>query len=293
MIATARVNTEWQALGAAEPGALVDARHQLHHAVQVIVAASISYLTARPDDSHTSLEWVPELQGLVTRALPGSDGLRFGLRPGDLTLFATGARTFVHSSFALHGRTGADALDWLRGELREAGFDLERLTTNKHYAIPSHPVAHGAAFDAAPVESFTELARCYQDGWIVASRVSREHAGASEPRGWPHHFDLATLVSLPLASRGTPRTIGVGLSPGDASYAEPYFYVAPYPRPPREALPPLGIGHWHTDDWIGAVLTASNVAQASREVEPQRVRTHEFVRIAMLACRVALGDTGR
>lgn len=293
MIATARVNTEWQALGGATPGALEDARLQLHHAVQVVVSAPISFLSPRPDDSHTSLEWLPELQGLATRALPGSEGLRFGLRPGDLTLFASGARHFVRSSLSLHGRTVAEALDWLREELRQAGLDPRRLTTDKHYAIPVHPLADGAAFDAAPAESFTELARCYQDGWIVAARVSREHAGASEPRCWPHHFDIATLVALPLASRGTPRTIGVGLSPGDASYAEPYFYVAPYPRPPREALPPLGIGHWHSDDWVGAVLAMSNVVQASRDPEPQRVRTHEFARIGMLACRVALGDTGR
>lgn len=291
MIATAAY-TEWHPLGGVETGRLPDARLQVHHAVQVIVSAPISFLPAQQDDSHTSLEWLPEWQGLVTQPLPGADGVRFGVRPMDLTLFVAIGRGTVRSSFDLDRRTVADALDWLRGELRLAGFDAGRLTTRKHYDIPGHPVAGGEPFDAASLEPFAELGRYFQDGWLVASRVWREQAGAGEPRCWPHHFDLATLVALPLASRGTPRTIGVGLSPGDESSPEPYFYVAPYPRPPQEALPPLGIGRWHVDGWTGAVLAASDIIAASRDPEPQRVRTHEFARIGMLACRVALGATG-
>src|SRR4051812_30076366 len=38
---------------------LSDARRQLHHAAQFATAAGISYLPARPDDSHTNLEWLP------------------------------------------------------------------------------------------------------------------------------------------------------------------------------------------------------------------------------------------
>ena len=46
---------------------------------------------------------------------------------------------------------------------------------------------------------------------------------------------------------GEEIVIGVGLSPGDTYYAEPYWYVSPYPYPGLEDLPVLdGSGFWHT-----------------------------------------------
>ncbi|HEY9597335.1 MAG TPA: hypothetical protein V6D33_06655, partial [Cyanophyceae cyanobacterium] len=42
---------------------------------------------------------------------------------------------------------------------------------------------------------------------------------------------------------------------------EPYWYVSPYPYPETDNLPRLeGNGFWHTQYWVGAVLTASKLA---------------------------------
>ncbi len=65
---TAPESERWLPLDTARSKELTDARLQLHHAVQLAVAAGISYLPAAPDDSHTSLEWVPDLRALLSRA---------------------------------------------------------------------------------------------------------------------------------------------------------------------------------------------------------------------------------
>ena len=81
---------------------------------------------------------------------------------------------------------------------------------------------------------------------------------------------MATLIMLPGTKNDTPLTVGVGLSPGDTSYDEPYWYVSPYPYPDTANLPPLaGDGFWHTQHWVGAVLTASRLTQDISITEQQ------------------------
>jgi hypothetical protein len=105
-------------------------------------------------------------------------------------------------------------------------------------------------------------------------------------RCWPHHFDIATLIEFaPPQGGDSGRSIGVGLSPGDSSYPEPYFYVTPWPYPNDPPLPDLAArGEWHTEGWLGAVLTAPSViAAGSAEAQAQCV--DEFVESALKACR--------
>ena len=80
--------------------------------------------------------------------------------------------------------------------------------------------------------------------------------------------------------------MGVGQSPGDDSYAEPYWYAGPYPFPPVNDLPQLaGGGHWHTEGWVGAVLPASDYIDAP----DQRAQVGAFIDSAVAACRKLLG----
>ncbi len=259
----------WLRLASTDPTSLVDARLQLHHALQVIVSVGISYLPALPDDSHTNLEWLPDLDALGTNWLESDRRVRFGLRPAELSLVALND-SGVTNEFTLDGRTVSDAVEWLRAALVAAGYDGSRLTTKKHYEISPHAVATGAAFKRGTPEKFAELARAYSDAHALASYIVASRAGASDPRCWPHHFDLATLITLSeVPGRGT-RTVGVGLSPGDDSYAEPYFYIGPYPHPKPDRLEPFGsLGKWHTQGFVAAVLPASELTQFSTD-ESQR-----------------------
>jgi hypothetical protein len=277
-----RFAADWDVLGVGEVEGLADARRQLHHAAQVIVSAPISYLSPRADDSHTNLEWFPGLRVLATNSIDGEARLRFALRPSDLALLTLRADV-VQSVLALAGRSLADAVTWLAGELSKAGQDPDRLTTRKHYEIPPHPVVGGAQFGAAP-GALAELARWYHNAWLVAATIAEAAPGASPPRCWPHHFDLATLITLPASADGVTRTIGVGGSPGDDSYPEPYLYVGPYPHPAAASLPPLRHGRWHTTGWVGAVRRRSDIASRP-DATAQRDDALAFAREAVAACR--------
>jgi hypothetical protein len=276
------MKSTWSRVGQIPATALADDRLQLHHAAQIAVSATISYLPPRPDDSHTALTWSAALGALVTEPIAAARRLRIGLRLANLTLLALDERGETGGSLTLTGRTIADAETWLRSTLVESGFDETRFFSRKHYTIPTHPVANGAPFSARSAE-LEELARYWGNAASVLDELLQTTPGASTVRTWPHHFDIATLIELPGAPR---RTVGVGQSPGDDSYAEPYWYVGPYPYPPDDTLPPLtGRGHWHTKGWIGAALPAS----AYVDTEDQRAEVATFIDSAVAACRSLLG----
>jgi hypothetical protein len=141
----------------------------------------------------------------------------------------------------------------------------------------------GAAFCAHP-EACAEVARWYANADRLLRAVQAANPEASPVRCWPHHFDLATLLTLDPAAAGpeSARSIGIGLSPGDAARPGPYFYVTPWPYPQSPALPALkGGGSWNTEGWLGAVLEARALA-GSTEQEGQ---VREFLTSAIAAAR--------
>jgi hypothetical protein len=81
----------------------------------------------------------------------------------------------------------------------------------------------------------------------------------------------------------------VGLVPGDENYAEPYWYITPYPVPENPNLPPLdGEGLWRPEGWFGAVLTATKIADAG-DAGAQAERVSAFIHSGLAASRSLLG----
>ena len=74
--------------------------------------------------------------------------------------------------------------------------------------------------------------------------------------------------------------IGIGLSPGDKYYAEPYLYVTPYPIAKDARFPELPGGIWRREGWTGAVLRGSEIAAGA---DP-----HGFLRAAVEAGRIVI-----
>lgn len=258
--------------------ALTDARRQTHHAAQFATAAGISFLPHQADDSHTNLEWIESLGALASHVVPGSRPFRIAVRVRDLSLLILDGNAAVISTLPLHGHTIADAADWIRAKLTDLGVDGRRYTLTRHYSIPVHPVADGAAFDTSDAAAFEQLGRWMACGAEELESLKAGTTGASDVRCWPHHFDIATLIDL-----GSGRSIGIGLEPGDAYYDEPYFYVNMYPYPSADtALPRLdGDGTWHTHEWVGAVLAGSRVHAG----DGQRTQITEFLTSAVGAAR--------
>ncbi len=268
----------WKTLGAIPPQDLVEPRLELHHAAQVVaIGVARSLIPARDDDSHTTLTWRAESGQWLCEPLPGS-GQRAGLRPADLNL------TLADKEFPLLGKTRGEGLDWLRQGLVELGHDGDAIELNFHYEMPDHPIADGALFDSAKKPGLEELARYYGNATELLSEVVAQGPESPEIFTWPHHFDHACLFEL-----GKGRSIGVGLSPGDRYYDQPYLYVTPYPAPPAGDLPALPHGSWRREEFFGAILTAEQWLSGSDKEQAQRAG--DFLATAIASGRNFLADT--
>ncbi len=278
-----------QALGYPDPRALVEARLQLHWAAQVAASVGFTMVEPEADYGHLSMAWHDALAALVGRAASAPPRFCAALRLADLTLLLLDPDGHPRDHFALAGRTLDDGYRWLASAIAARTGAAPALVRPDH-ELPPHPVDDGAAFSLDPHAAFAEVARWYAHADRILQPLAASASEASPVRCWPHHFDIATLLQYdPGNGREAARSIGVGLSPGDGSYAEPYWYVLPWPPPDAAALPPLdGPGAWHTQGWTGAVLPASRLVDAG-DAAAQAQRAGAFVRAGVAAARAVLG----
>lgn len=259
---------------------LAEARIQLHYAIQPL--ASIS--NALADSSHKGLFWDEQL-GFVTRAITSIKSCRLALDPITLTLEFVTAHDQVISVFSLNDCSLTEAFAWMRAIVNELGGEGDLITPICYPPndFPDSDLARGKTFQIQHLTS--DLAEYYAIADQLLQNIVQQESMASNVRIWPHHFDIATLISIP-ASNGEEQSIGVGLSPGDGSYNEPYWYVTPYPYPEdRSNLPTLdGDGFWHQEHWVGAVLTASQFGEPKASIE----QVNTFLNSAIAACKKLL-----
>jgi hypothetical protein len=259
----------WQELGAVAPAHLKDARLQLHWAAQIIGATARSIIEPTPDDSHTSASWSVDgrlLEGQPTRTDPPVR-VGLGLSAFDARVIDAESRA-VRARRPLDGSTLDETFAWLVEELVSLGGESPRLE-RPSYDMPAHDVQTGGRFEPCDPAAFEEMEGWFANAAHVLQRVSGDNPNASPVRVWPHHFDIATLVTLdPGKGSEEARSINVGMSPGDDTYEEPYWYVSPWPYPRDPGLPELESGgHWHTEGFLAAVLPAGRIVEAGGEQE--------------------------
>ncbi len=275
----------WSTVGENDPRKLVEARLQLHWAVQPVMAFADCALERLPDDSQANLGWRDGIEAMVGRQRP--DGLSAGLRIPDMTLMVFDREGAPAEDFSLEGQTIDSAISWLEEVVAaRTGGPIERPIRIRDYDMPEHPVATGAVFAVDNPPVFAELARWFANGNRAIQRLTSRGEAWTEVRCWPHHFDLGTLISLDSSGDASSgRSIGVGLSPGDNWYPEPYFYVNPYglADPPADGPALESGGRWHTDGWFGAVLTATSILGEPDDTQESAVSS--FLRGAVDAAR--------
>lgn len=276
---------DWDDVGAVAPSALGEARIQAHHAAQWAARAARANLTPMPDDSQTNLGWDRGHRALVSHDLPiRTDApLRVGLQIETMTLMVLRGAT-VAEPFALDGHRHDEAGAWLDRIAAADGLALPG-GESLPYAIPTHAVGSGAPYATATQgAAFAALAHWFAaaDDILGEIRAGLPQGEASPVRCWPHHFDLATLWTLGDGDAESAPSVGIGMCPGDGYYPQPYFYISPWPRPAPEQLPPLPApGHWHTADFIGAILTGDTIVAMS----DRRAGTRQFLDAAIAAAR--------
>ena len=280
MNGSASAGPMWRPFRGIDPALLSEARLHAHYAVQWLARVAYAYVAPLPDDGHSNLGWDKTLDGFATHPMP--DGAQLGLNVAGLKL--TWLDGSGHASFSLDGRTDADVRAWLAERLVERGLSAEALNAALPYTIPPHSLTRDARYDASTLsDALQELAAWYANGDLslvpLRHTMSDLRLDASEVRCWPHHFDLATLISFP-AAKGQTGYVGVGLSPGDTYYGEPYFYVSAYPRPDPATLPALPkLGHWHSRDFTAGVAPAHRILASENPQE----ETEGFLKSAVEA----------
>jgi len=267
----------WSRLGAVTAPRLAAARLELHWAAQVLCAAADGWIDHAADDSHTSMTWDSSLRALVGARAPSELALALAVDSFEL-LALRGAATA--SRFALAGSTLGDALAWADREEATAASAAPRAIAARTYDMPAHAVSSGGTF-TRDADALGELGAWYGAGMLALAGV-----GGIPLRVWPHHFDLGTIVYLDQPGERAPQ-IGVGLSPGDSYYAEPYFYLTPYPIRDGAAFAPLAAGgFWRREGWTGAVLTASALLAA--DASGRAARAASFLESALAASRAVI-----
>ncbi len=282
---------DWSTLGAKAPSALVKARGLAHHAVQWVTKAARANLPAAPDDSHSNLTWDNARGILFSQPLPTANGeVRVGLRVRGLAL------TIIRNELVLDAYEIADRRDsmvgvWIDSALRALGLKAAGEVTLP-YSLPSHPVTRGTPYHASgEAEALEELACWFAASANLLAAVGAIHAGAGPVRCWPHHFDIATLVRFDAAGGARARSIGIGVSPGDEYYAQPYVYVSPWPKLAVADLPPLPPpGHWHTQGFVGAVATGEDIFTLADRGPGLLAFVHAAFHIGRLAGTLAAQD---
>lgn len=242
---------------------LLPERIQLHYAIQFIAATGMALGETQPDGSQMTLDWDSDLQGFVGQKIPGTQ-IQVALMPQTLTSLILKSHQPV-ATLSLVSRTMAEALDWHKAELAKLGVAAEsvKLLDYPPDDFPDHPLAHGAVFETGDAAGRDAIAAYYAKTRPLLVDIIAANPEASPIYIWPHHFDMATLMTHPGVTEAETKYLGVGLSPGDKSYDEPYWYITPYPYPDVAKLPELPVGGWHTEGWVGGVLTASQVEDES------------------------------
>jgi hypothetical protein len=278
----------WRPLGGFPCETLAATRLELHWALQIVGAVPLAFLEQTPDLSHANLVWVPDHAAFATHQVGASQAIRVGLEVVDFSLAIRDDADAIVGALPLEGTTLDAGYRWMAEMMGQYGVgDIDTAALHRpDRDFPAHPVRTGAPFTGGDPQARAELARWYDNALLLLSEVAREHGNASPVRTWPHHFDMATLLTLePAEEPERMRSVGVGMTPGDASYAEPYFYAAPWPVPTvSKPLPSLdGGGTWHTEGWVGPVLCCSRLIEAGNDAEAQTERARAFLASAIRA----------
>jgi hypothetical protein len=265
------------------PEELTAARLQLHYAVQFIGAVGFNLAMSEADESQMAFEWQPEQKLFVGKPIAANQPFRVAIDPIGLELIILDSPNLQPTAtFPLVGNTQNAGLDWLRAQVADRGVDADKVNWINYERgdFPDHAIAHGAIFQPGFEPELQTLVNYYALSDAILQKLAQDNQYASSVNIWPHHFDIALLISIPSKEEGKAKTIGVGMSPGDSSFNQPYWYVTPYPVRTMVTLPELPKrSFWNTKEWFGAVLTASRL-EPDQDLSKQQ-QVEEFLNQAI------------
>jgi hypothetical protein len=234
------------------------------------------------------MTWDAPTGAFLGEPFSGPYPFRVALEVTSATLQLRDGTGNVLGALPLPGETLERGYAWLRGGLAHYMGEVPEIDA-PDFEIPAHRVGEGARFSQGRDPEHAALAALYASAAALLTEVAATGPAGSSVRCWPHHFDIATLLTVRAAKGDEPaRTVGVGMAPAGGGYDAWYWYVTPWPYPDPGTLPSLpGGGHWHTEAWVGAVLPGETVVGCDPGHRSRMVG--DFVRSAVGASVNAMG----
>lgn len=252
--------SEWETINGVDLATLRAIRKELHQAVQLVSLVPRYLLPHDPTDGTASLIWNEKNKELESIPVENEEKLEIhaGLSFSKFELYLATKETKI-CSLPLEGKSTQDGLKWLKDELEKIALPANKIAFDLPYEIENYDYSKSLKTDKSALMEFSRL---YQNTNQMLLTLVTEWEKAYDIRCWPHHFDLATLITVETDENDEIlKSIGVGLSPGDEGIDEPYLYVNVWPNVDSSILSkhPLPAGNWNKDDWAGAVLTYSQL----------------------------------
>lgn len=268
----------WQAVSTPPPSAFARARTALGRAASAVFGLEAAL--RGPDAERAGVEWEVEHGLFATELFAARRPFRIALRPADLTLMVLDLDGAAIKTLPLEGATVGEAVRWLTSEAADLG-------TSPAAAIAPEANADKPLAVESP-HALAELGRWYANADALLCWVARRTEGASPVRCREADLVIETHVALASREGEQARSVTVGMSPGDAAHAEPYFFVKPTPVAPTAQLPELlPPGRWEREPTPMAVLDASSVAE-ERDGDAQVARVRAFLESAVAAAHAAI-----
>lgn len=227
---------------------------QLHKAAQYLAAANISYLPAKPDDSHTNLEWNPNDKRLLSREF-GTGNLQLGLNYKNFSLEILNAGGVVNT-LELNGKGHGDIMAWIKSELVNQGHN-DTYAYSFHYDLPYDEINNDTVYTLTSAGEMADIAGRLTLALEGFSEFLTENQLESEVRVWPHHFDLGFYTEI---NNGKSLFMGGGLAVPDSLVDDLYYYTTGWKSGQSVETKTYGDrknGVWR-EDWNGGVLPSSN-----------------------------------
>jgi hypothetical protein len=242
---------------------------RLHWLCQTIAKANRTYVTSRPDDSHTNLYYDDLDNRIVGRWINnGREHMMLTLNLENLYFEWLNSAKEVVQSVTTIDKVASDIENELAAALPEIYLNPQGFTDKLHFQIPDYPFAH------EPIEGLSETDihewKTYRKlANVLCSLVLGYLELESEIRIWPHHFDTGIYVEV-----GEKLGLGFGLAMEDSMAGAPYFYLSGYPihgTLDYIDLPTLANGRWEVGEhWQGAILPlnelSSGIFEENRQV---------------------------
>jgi len=258
----------WIKLDKINSGDIAPTREALHRAMQLVSAAPRSFLPPLEHDETASLHWNEKKRRLESQYFGPKLNVQSSIDFASFKIMLL-VEEIVFDEISLHKKSFDQVKEWFRNTLYKIKLDPNQYVVDLPYTLPAFHSGLEAPFDYYDKNAFHSFSILYHNTNLMLNQISEDKIGKKlKVKVWPHHFDMAILHYL-----NAEDSVGLGLAPGDDYYAQPYFYVTPYPYPPDHTIEETNpiVGHWHTEGFKALILTYDQLFKEIEELEAQLV----------------------